>query len=78
MHVAENPPSRPALVRHAKAAPVRYAKAKKPVKRVRRVVRTACVVTKPAQTVTTRTYTYPQPLPPPEIVQSGGGGKGWG
>ena len=55
MHVAENPPSRPALVRHAKAAPVRYAKAKKPVKRVRRVVRTACVVTKPAQTVTTRT-----------------------
>src|SRR4051812_17788560 len=74
MHVAENPPSRPALVRHAKGAPVRYAKVK-PVKRVRRVTRTACVVTRPASTVTTRTYAYPAPLPPPpEVVAVGGGG----
>ena len=82
VHVAENPPERPQLVRHAKAKtkPVRYAKAKpKKVKRARRMARTECVVRQPATTTTTRTITYPgmapmpiPPLPPAEVVSGGG------
>ena len=69
VHVAENPPQRPAFVKHAKMikAPQRYARVK-PVKRYRqRRVRTACVVKSPGTTTTTRTITYPgaaMPLPP--------------
>src|SRR4051795_272670 len=85
-HVAEHPRPRPALVTHAR----QYARAHT-VKRVRRVVRTACVVRQPARTGTTRTYAYAAPppkppvqtaayLPPPIIVggSSGGGGFGGG
>jgi len=45
-HVAEHPRPRPALVTHHR----HYARAHT-VKRVRRVVRTACVVRQPARTV---------------------------
>src|SRR4051795_13256805 len=72
-HVAENPPQRPALVRHAKAAPAprAYARAKM-VKRVRRIARTSCIVRQPGRTITTTEVAYPPmplpPLPPMEVA----------
>src|SRR5919112_385944 len=57
VHVAENPPQRPALVHHSKVAAPRVAV--RTVKRVRRVVRPACVVRQPGRTVVTRTFAYP-------------------
>src|SRR3954462_5550238 len=74
VHVAENPPQRPALVRHAKAAPAprQYARAKT-VRR--RIVRTACGVRSPGRTVITRPYGMaPAPMMPPPVEMVSGGG----
>ncbi len=60
-HVVEHPRPRPALVSHHARE---YARART-VRRVRRVVHTACLIRQPERTVTTRTYAYPAaPLPP--------------
>src|SRR3954471_13196282 len=88
VHVAENPPQRPALVHHSKVAAAPRV-AVRTVKRVRRVVRTACVVRQPGRTIVTRTFAYPPapmaPPPPIEVVSGGGapppiivGGSGGG
>ncbi|HEX8667808.1 MAG TPA: hypothetical protein VF727_05485, partial [Allosphingosinicella sp.] len=78
VHVAENPPERPAILKSSKASapPVRHASARS--KHVRRVRRTECVVRQPTTTTTTRTVTYPAapmpipPLPPGEMFSSSG------
>src|SRR5688572_30264162 len=76
VHVAENPPPRPAFVKHAKAKTVRQRPRARVKTKVRRIARTTCVVTQPGGTVTTRTFAYPPPIPPlpPVQVASSSGG----
>ena len=83
VHVAENPPQRPHFVKYAKAKPrtVAHRPKARALSRVRKVARTACVVSQPGTTTTTRTITYPGgmaaiPLPPVPPVGFGGSGGG--
>ena len=65
VHVVHHPRPRPALVAHHARTYVRATT----VRRVRRIVHTACIVRQPAKTVTTRTYAYaPPPMPPMETA----------